>query len=45
MPAKSRKQQRYLAQKFGPAWLKAHHYDNKTIPKKKKAKPKAKKRA
>jgi hypothetical protein len=29
MPAKSRAQQRYLHAKFGHAWVKAHHYDNK----------------
>lgn len=28
MPARSRRQQRYLAWKFGPAWLRAHHFDN-----------------
>ena len=28
MPAKSRKQQRYLYMRFGPAWVKAHHFDN-----------------
>jgi hypothetical protein len=27
MPATSRKQQRYLAWRFGPAWLRAHHFD------------------
>jgi len=44
MPARSRKQQRYLAMKFGPDWLKAHHFDQ-LAPKKTKATPqKAKKR-
>lgn len=27
MPAKSRRQQRYLYAKFGEAWVKAHHFD------------------
>ena len=27
MPAKSRRQQRYLFAKFGEAWVKAHHFD------------------
>jgi hypothetical protein len=27
MPAASRRQQRYLAWKFGPEWLKRHHFD------------------
>ena len=27
MPAKSRRQQRYLYSKFGEAWVKAHHFD------------------
>jgi hypothetical protein len=26
MPAKSRKQQRYLHHKFGHAWVKKHHF-------------------
>ncbi len=29
MPAKSQAQRAYLAQKFGPEWLKKHHFDNK----------------
>jgi hypothetical protein len=29
MPAKSQAQRGYLAHKFGPEWLKAHHFDNK----------------
>ena len=33
MPASSRKQQRYLANKFGPGWLREHHFD-KLAPKK-----------
>lgn len=37
MPAKSRRQQRYLYWKFGEAWVKKHHFD-KTEPKKKKKK-------
>lgn len=28
MPAKSRDQQQYLLQRFGPAWLHRHHFDN-----------------
>ena len=28
MPAKTRRQQRYLYWRFGPAWVKAHHFDN-----------------
>ena len=46
MPAKSQAQRAYLAQKFGPEWLKKHHYDNPgKLPAKVKppAKPKAKK--
>lgn len=27
MPARSRRQQKYLAARFGGSWLKAHHYD------------------
>jgi hypothetical protein len=27
MPAKSRKQQRYLHHRFGHAWVKRHHFD------------------
>ncbi len=29
MPAKSEKQRRYLNAKFGHAWVKKHHFDNK----------------
>lgn len=29
MPAKSEAQRRYLNMKFGHAWVKAHHFDNK----------------
>ena len=29
MPAKSEAQRRYLAGKFGAAWLRKHHFDNK----------------
>ena len=36
MPAKSRKQQKYLYAKKGKAWVKAHHFDR--IKKKRKKK-------
>jgi hypothetical protein len=44
MPAKSQAQRAYLAQKFGPEWLKKHHFDNpgKLPAKVKQPKPKAK---
>jgi hypothetical protein len=29
MPAKSQAQRGYLAHKFGPEWVKKHHFDNK----------------
>ena len=29
MPARSEAQRRYLNMKFGHAWAKRHHYDNK----------------
>lgn len=29
MPAKSQAQRRYLNWKFGHAWVKAHHFDNR----------------
>lgn len=29
MPAKSQKQRAYLNWKFGHAWVKKHHFDNK----------------
>jgi hypothetical protein len=29
MPAKSEAQRRYLYAKFGEAWVKKHHFDNK----------------
>jgi len=29
MPAKSEAQRRLLYAKFGPAWVKEHHFDNK----------------
>lgn len=29
MPAKSQAQRAYLYAHFGPAWVKAHHFDNK----------------
>jgi hypothetical protein len=29
MPARSEAQRRYLYHKFGPAWAKEHHFDNK----------------
>jgi hypothetical protein len=36
MPAKSEAQRRYLYAKFGEAWVKAHHFDNKgKLPKQK----------
>ena len=37
MPAKSRKQQKYLFAKKGEAWVKAHHFD-KLKKKRKKSK-------
>jgi hypothetical protein len=40
MPAKSRAQRRFLNRKFGHAWVKRHHFDNKGKP---KPKPAAKK--
>lgn len=29
MPAVSQAQRGYLAARFGPAWMKRHHFDNK----------------
>ena len=29
MPAKSEAQRRYLYSRFGKAWMKRHHFDNK----------------
>jgi len=29
MPARSEAQRRYLFMKFGAAWVRAHHFDNK----------------
>jgi hypothetical protein len=29
MPAVSQAQRGYLASKFGPAWMRKHHFDNK----------------
>jgi hypothetical protein len=29
MPAVSQAQRGYLAAKFGPAWMRKHHFDNK----------------
>jgi hypothetical protein len=29
MPAKSQAQRAYLANKFGPEWMRKHHFDNK----------------
>jgi hypothetical protein len=29
MPAVSQAQRGYLASKFGPEWMKKHHFDNK----------------
>lgn len=35
MPAKSQAQRKYLNWKFGHAWVKEHHFDNKgLLPKK-----------
>lgn len=43
MPAKSRKQQRFLYAKFGAAWVKAHHFHKvKPGPKRKTTKRKKK---
>jgi len=43
MPAKSQAQRAYLAHKFGPEWLKKHHYDNPgKLPAKVKSTPKPK---
>ena len=46
MPAKSEAQRGYLAYKFGPAWMRKHHFDTKgPLPKrvgKKKVKRKKK---
>jgi hypothetical protein len=39
MPAKSRKQQRYLYATKGEAWVKAHHFD-RVKPKKRSSKKK-----
>ena len=36
MPARSRKQQRYLYSKFGSAWVHAHHFDKLAAGKKKR---------
>ena len=45
MPAKSRQQQKYLAWKFGPDWLKRHHFDTKgPLPARVKKKGKATKK-
>jgi hypothetical protein len=47
MPAKSQKQRAYLRMRFGDAWVKKHHFDNKgKLPKKvgKKKKKRRKKR-
>ena len=41
MPAKSQAQRKYLYVHFGPAWVKAHHFDNPGhLPVKVKAKKK-----
>lgn len=40
MPAKSRKQQRFLFSKFGADWVKRHHFDK--VSRKKKSKKKKK---
>lgn len=37
MPAVSEAQRRYLFHKFGPEWMKAHHFDNPgKLPKRKR---------
>lgn len=42
MPAKSEAQRRYLNMKFGHAWVKRHHFDNKgPLPEHVKARAKA----
>jgi hypothetical protein len=39
MPAKSEAQRRFLNKKFGHAWVKRHHFDNKgKLPKRKRRK-------
>ena len=38
MPAKSRRQQRFLYSKFGKAWVKKHHFDKLAPGRKKKKK-------
>lgn len=47
MPAKSKRQQRYLYWKFGEAWVKKHHFNNEfapdTKPKKRKTRGRKKK--
>jgi hypothetical protein len=42
MPAKSQKQRAFLNMKFGHAWTKRHHFDNKGKLPKKAAKKKGK---
>lgn len=40
MPALSEAQRRYLYAKFGKAWVKRHHFDNKgPLPEKAKRRP------
>lgn len=43
MPARSRRQQKYLYAKFGEDWVKKHHFDNKLKDDKKSKKHKKKK--
>lgn len=49
MPAESEKQRRFLEWKFGNAWVKKHHFDNKgklpmRVGKRKRSKHRADKR-
>ena len=44
MPAKSRKQQRYLEVNFGHDWVKAHHFDRLKSAKKTTKRQKKRKR-
>jgi hypothetical protein len=45
MPAKSQKQRAFLNWKFGHAWVKRHHFDNKgKLPKYAKKKSSSKRR-
>ena len=44
MPAKSQAQRKYLNWKFGHAWVKKHHFDNKGKLPARAKKPKARKK-